>query len=187
MESLYEVLEVIVERPALYIGEKSILLLSGWIDGWRFALRDEAYTNTEPSFGEFHDWVALRLGLYESTAGWRRMLLAANQGDEQAAFDHFFVLLREFRSRRSRVVFHAVADQSRKPGDWFDGPERSVLRWPHRMEIIKYTDDNGVFLRFIDEAGQTYRDEYCIDLDCAFGRSAGMIRRNEWVANVDSD
>ncbi|PYT00413.1 MAG: hypothetical protein DMF63_07530 [Acidobacteria bacterium] len=185
--NLYEALALIHSRPGLYIGEESINLLSGWIDGWRYALADEAFDGTSPPFGEFHDWVALRLGLHESTAGWRRMLLTADNGDDKAAFDHFFVLFDEFRNRRSRIILHARADQSRKPADWLDTAERKVLPWPHRLEIIRYTDDKGVFLRFIDEDGQAYRDEYCIDLDCALDRSAGMVDREEWKTNVDCD
>jgi hypothetical protein len=180
--NLYQILDLIRARPGLYIGEKSITLLCGWIAGWGFVLGEDAYQGTHPPFADFNDWVALRLGFYESTSGWRRMLLSSDEAnDEESAFDRFFMLLDEFRARQARIVLHAAVNQSRKPKDWIDTAERKVLPWPERLEIIKYTHDKGVFLRFVSKDGDAYRDEYCIDLDCAFDRAAGMVEREEWV------
>jgi hypothetical protein len=123
-------LDLIAARPGLYLGEKSITLLGGWVYGWTSALAGEAFDGTNPPFREFHDWVALRLGFYESTAGWRRMLLDKHQGDEETAFDHFFELFSEFKSRQERVILHANVDQLRKPSDWVDTEEEGIAMAP---------------------------------------------------------
>lgn len=177
----YDMLDLIGKRPGLYIGEKSITLMSGWVNGWTSALGDKGFEGTEPVFSEFNDWVALRLGFYESTSGWRRMLLGKHLGNEEAAFDRFFELFNEFKSRQEQVVLHVNVDQSRRPSDWVDTIDRKVLPWPHRLELIKYTNDKGVFLRFIDEKGVAYRDEYCVDMNRAFSRSERMVAKDEWV------
>lgn len=176
---LYEILDAMEERPGMYLGEESVTMLSGWIDGWRAAL-DNPFEGTEPPFGEFWDWVALRLGFFESTSGWRRMLLKRYGGDEVAAFRRFFELFNEFRKRKASVIFAASADEKRKPTGWIDTDERKVIPWPHRLEIVKYTADPGVFLWYIDESGQIYWRFYCSTLELAFRRADGIVRKDEW-------
>jgi hypothetical protein len=96
-ESIYEVLERIRSRPALYLGESTIVRLDAYLVGIitglgmaELALRDAH------DFHRFHGWVAGRLNINESASGWCRMIRSKSASDEDA-MKQFFVLLDEFR------------------------------------------------------------------------------------------
>jgi hypothetical protein len=176
----YEILDAMAKRPGMYLGEQSITILSGWVAGWCSAL-DDPFEGTEPPFREFHDWVALRLGFFESTSGWRLMLLKTYEGDEVAAFRRFFELFDEFRTRKARVIFAADADKTRKPADRKDRDEIKVVPWPQRLEIVSYNEDPGVFVWYIDQSGKTYLKFYSRTLENAFRLTEGIVRDDEWI------
>jgi hypothetical protein len=97
-ESIYDMIDAIRKRPGLYIGTRSIIRLHAFLGGYaagmgrvRFTARDVEH------FQKFHDWVAYRLGVGESTSGWCNMILDKSANDADA-FDRFFVLLDEFRN-----------------------------------------------------------------------------------------
>lgn len=96
-ESIYDMIDAIRKRPALYIANPSINRLDAFLLGYtgglgraRFAVRDEE------DFRRFHGWVANRLGFGEPTSGWCNMIRDKST-DESDAFHRFFVLLDEFR------------------------------------------------------------------------------------------
>lgn len=81
----------------MFIIEPSIVRLHMFICAYAaglgrvgFSLRDAA------DFHRFHDWVAHRLGFFESTSGWANMIQEKSASDSDA-FNQFFVLLDEFR------------------------------------------------------------------------------------------
>jgi hypothetical protein len=82
----------------MYIVEPSLYRLHSFLTGYTgglgrvgFALRDEA------DFHRFHDWVARRLGFFESTSGWVNMIRDKSTSDAEA-FARFFELLDEFKN-----------------------------------------------------------------------------------------
>jgi len=96
-ESIYDLLELIRKRPGVLIGEPSIYRLDSMLGGctaglgrFRFKLRDGE------DFHRFQDWVAWRLGYFESTLGWADMIREKSANDEEA-FSKFYDLLDEFR------------------------------------------------------------------------------------------
>jgi hypothetical protein len=96
-ESIYDVLDAIRKKPGMYIGEPSLQRLHDFLGGYsaglgrvRFSLKDTA------DFHRFHDWVAQRLGFYESTSGWCNMIRDKSTS-EADALQKFFLLLDEFR------------------------------------------------------------------------------------------
>jgi hypothetical protein len=97
--SVYDLLELIRQRPAMYIGCKSILQLRAFLCGYQFAAETHDIPDqSEPEFGKFHDWVARKFGWYESTAGWANIILQETGNDEEASVDHFYTLIDQFRS-----------------------------------------------------------------------------------------
>ena len=99
-ETIYDVLEAIRSRPAMYIPEPSIKQLRAFLDGYlgglgrvRYAVRGEA------DLRRFNEWIARRLGFPEPTSGWCNMIRTKSLSDEDA-FTRFFMLLDEFRKER---------------------------------------------------------------------------------------
>lgn len=166
----------------MYLGKKSVSLLSAYLCGFLDALRTyDLPTESEPPFHVFHDWVALRLGYFESTLGWSNMLLEAADGDEAKALDNFFVLLEEYKNKQAQVILQAVPDSTK---DWrftVEGDKQTPVPLPALVQIVKYTDDKGVFVWYLDENGELIaREEYSQDLDVAFFRTRSIIEKDAW-------
>ncbi len=84
----------------MYIGDKKITILRAFIDGYLFALEANNINLAEKEkFTEFHDWVANYFGWYESTAGWKNIILEECNGNEEIAVDKFFELYDKFIKR----------------------------------------------------------------------------------------
>ena len=80
MKENYELLKKIEARPAMWTGELSLKSIRTFIDGYSFALSEYQLIETNEKELNFHDWVANKLGFYESTAGWQNMILAVTIG-----------------------------------------------------------------------------------------------------------
>jgi hypothetical protein len=81
VENIYELIEIISKRTAMYTGECKLSNVRSFLDGYAFAVRSET-TRIDflGNFPGFHDWVAKKFGFYESTAGWENMILAIEIG-----------------------------------------------------------------------------------------------------------
>ena len=101
-ESIFELIkeDSFRKRTAMYIGEKNINLLKGFMDGYFYGLdsKEIHLRETEPKFKKFHDWVANYFNWYESTAGWKNIILKECGGDEKMAVDKFFELYDKFKN-----------------------------------------------------------------------------------------
>jgi len=85
-------------KPGLYLGEKSITRLDSYLHGIFFALGlDGMILRDSHRFELFHDWVASRLGFYESTSGWCSMILSQSANEEEA-LERFYLLLDEYQA-----------------------------------------------------------------------------------------
>lgn len=81
MKNIYELIETISTRTAMYTGEHKLSNIRSFIDGYTFSIKDEKeYLEFLSDFPGFHDWVARKYGFYESTAGWQNMILAIELG-----------------------------------------------------------------------------------------------------------
>jgi hypothetical protein len=88
INTVYDLIETLSTRTAMYTGEHKLSNVSSFIDGYTFAVRSEdRYTEFLSNFPEFHNWVAKRLGFYESTAGWQNMILAIEMGYSPKSVD----------------------------------------------------------------------------------------------------
>ena len=93
-------LDVIRERPAMYLGQHSLSALCYFLAGCETALWAHNIEEKRPLPRDFHDWVADRLHFSDSTSGWKNMILS-RVPDEGAALEYFFKLLDEYRNRTS--------------------------------------------------------------------------------------
>jgi len=100
MNALFNLLEKIKIKPALYLGTTSITDLRMFIVGYRFARSEMGVSNTEAEsdfYKNFQPWLQNRLSIRTVNA-WDKIILLTCI-DEKAAFDYFFQLLDEFLQR----------------------------------------------------------------------------------------
>jgi hypothetical protein len=155
-------LEQIRQRPAMFVGKRSLSALSQFLNGYGFALRTHGLEYDLGLPMDLHDWVAYRLGFRESTSGYTNMILERTQHDESAALDRFFELLDEHKARKTTVVA-VVQTHPREPDIYiqkqFDA-ERRRAKVPAEVKIVVYTEDAGFFLTHDDPEAE-YRKVPC--------------------------
>lgn len=102
MKDIYDIIELICPRPAMYIGENRISSLRTFLDGYSLALSTHEINKENNKkvipFWFFHTWVAKYYNWYESTAGWNNIILKENSGNEERALETFFILFEKFKN-----------------------------------------------------------------------------------------
>jgi hypothetical protein len=99
--NVYDLLTLVRRRPAMYLGEASLVRMHAFLDGCLFMAHEFAIEREGPDFGAFHEWLARRFDWPESTAGWCGILLVECGGDDRAALERFFALVEEFRQEQA--------------------------------------------------------------------------------------
>jgi Trp operon repressor len=99
MDNLYDLLQKIKKRPAMYLGRHSIFSLQAYLDGYYYARRELGVplTEQESEFQEFLKWIRERFNV-ETGQLWSSILLF-HSTDERSAIDRFFNLFEEFINR----------------------------------------------------------------------------------------
>jgi len=185
--NLNDLLPEIRKRPGMFISEASVIRLYDFINGYNSALITHEL-DEEDLFDHslsFHDWVALRTHFYESTSGWANMLNDYCK-DEEKAFYMFFEMLEEYRNRSIKTIMkkaelnHNRVWRSLTGGT--DDPTPYCYVTPRFIEIVKYSEDPGVFIRYLDaNNSEIDSQEYCPNLDTALFRLEGLnITEAEW-------
>ncbi|MDR6759903.1 hypothetical protein J2Y38_000082 [Flavobacterium sp. 2755] len=96
--NLYSLLDLIWEKPHLYIGDKHLSTLYYTINGYQlYVLNNKVNENLIPEWSSFHDFVSIQLNYSESTSGYRTMILKTCNFDEEKAFIEFYRLFDLFR------------------------------------------------------------------------------------------
>ena len=146
-----QLLQVIRERPTLYLGERSLSALWHYLQGFWMALSIHDIRTEYILPPDFHDWVAYRLHFFESTSGYRNMILK-RVPNESTALDRFFELVDEHRNRKPRVVAK-LEGYSREYRLYHGSRENEKAeRFPTTLTLISYTDDPGFFVGSDDES-----------------------------------
>ena len=97
--NLYTLLDLLQEKPQLYIGDKKISTLCSNINGYQlYCLNNHVKENLIPKWEEFHGFVAKELNYHESTSGYKNMILKKNDYNELLSFNMFYELLKKFRN-----------------------------------------------------------------------------------------
>jgi hypothetical protein len=76
----YKILKKMEPRPAMWVGENTLKAIHLYISGYYHALLDQGVVTAAHTDEPFFDWVAEKLGYYESTAGWVNMIVAEAKG-----------------------------------------------------------------------------------------------------------
>jgi hypothetical protein len=98
MNNLYAFIELIREKPYLYIGDSNFSTLCNNINGYQlYCFINNVNENLNPDWGKFQDFVALKLNYSESTSGFKNMILERNDFDEHKSLISFYDLFDLFR------------------------------------------------------------------------------------------
>lgn len=98
--NVIELIRMIKNRPAMYIGKHSIFCLKAFIDGWYFRNIDE---NVKIELmNDFSLWVNnLFFNGSELTCNWCEFLYKLSANDESKALDKFFILFEQFLTEKA--------------------------------------------------------------------------------------
>ncbi|KAA9324981.1 hypothetical protein [Adhaeribacter soli] len=95
---VYELLELVRQKP-YFLTSKSITALQDFLNGYmQLGFADDIYNSGDPNFEEFKYWILNKDKEVEGTSNpFSRVLLKECDGDEERAFEKFFVYLAEFK------------------------------------------------------------------------------------------
>jgi hypothetical protein len=97
-KNLYTLIGMMLPRPGLYLGEASLTALWHFVSGYNTSCWYKGIEeNLTPRWQLFHEFVKRKTGFYESTSGWKNMILTQCEGVEDKALDLFFTYFYEFR------------------------------------------------------------------------------------------
>lgn len=112
MSRFYDTIDELRERPALFMGKKSLTVLRNFIDGgyafFKFNLDDEKKELYPLPFSFFNYFVANYYNYNESTSGWKNIILCENNNDEELSYDIFYMLFDKFRSIKINNRYECV-------------------------------------------------------------------------------
>lgn len=92
LNSLEDFVQLIKERPAMYLGGRTITHLKAFIDGWFFGIMEEI--DDHELLNSFQDWLQKKYKI-DSNQSWAQIILFYSM-DEYSALDHFFKLFSDF-------------------------------------------------------------------------------------------
>lgn len=100
IDNIFELIEFVKKRPGMYLGDTSITSMNTFLDGYNFACFVNNIDNHDvyPLFWYFHEWAKEKYNWYESSAGWKNIILKENQNDEIKSLAVFFELIEEFKN-----------------------------------------------------------------------------------------
>jgi hypothetical protein len=190
MEEPISLLDGIRQRPAMYLGERSLYGLECFLTGYSLALASYTQGREGKVLPEdFHDWVAYRLGFFSSVTGWRKMI-AERVPDDSAALDRFFGLLDEHRKRKPRTIakVNGYSHEHKAPCTLRDGvfvqQEWSYFR-PPTLSLTAYTDDPGFFVDSDEPAASFRSGKFCPTLK-VFMHDLGVSEENLTILNHET-
>jgi hypothetical protein len=96
MKNLYKIiLEEIKEKPQMYTGDKTLVSLRQFINGFQFATSIYQMESLNPSFSDFSQWLGekYKTGL---SLSYYTIIIKECKNNEEKALALFFELLEEF-------------------------------------------------------------------------------------------
>jgi|GEM_PF-6986954 len=170
LEKRKELWELFLQRPAMFLGRKSLELF--WIAETNYKTALYWYGITPHADDPwvipdgFHDYVGYRLGRIVSSFGWHGLLLD-HTGSDEAAFDLFVRYIQDYRRREEKLVARLIGHKKtfrigrpierpvgRSTNPSFD-PEVDI-QWkdfdcPSSLRVITFGNDVSGFFVFPDE------------------------------------
>ena len=112
MDSVYEILKKVENKPNVYLGSPSILCLQAFLSGYNVAeyqLGGESL-NSSDCFDGFQEWIQEKFKV-DSSQSWAKIILFY-AADERDALNRFFELFDEFVNRNSSTATEEVKEKA---------------------------------------------------------------------------
>lgn len=108
VHSIRDLLEEIRQRPALWLGTKSLTGLKCLLNGYemacyKHAIRKTAQLPDDVPWQGFNEWLKLRYGKVNWSVDWHWLLVEMSKSEEEA-FDRFFELLTEYEKSYDTII-----------------------------------------------------------------------------------
>jgi len=170
----------------MYLGEPSLWLLASFLFGYIMALEtNEIEIEENPSFRGFQSWVVMKLQSNEGNVIWNYLLVKSCNGNEEKAFEKFFVYLEEFKNKQERILLWVQLPLAATPKTY------KVLRSDGRyyrespvcfVQIVEYVGVEGVFLRCINTLGKLKDEIYSVSLEKSleYAEMLYKIKKDDW-------
>ncbi|MAT15020.1 MAG: hypothetical protein CMJ46_07095 [Planctomyces sp.] len=181
------ILQSFRQRPALYIGEKSLERLGEFISGYEFARLIHPIKDP-PLFHiphEFFTWVDYRLGYYGSTSGWVEKIRerSANEGE---AWDRFWMYYDEFHDRQKYVVAQLLGYERRI--HFSPGPkgEDYVEKVNSPLSLYAHPESKGIYREGEHKTGVFHRIED-LETTLSISRDDLVLLDQTWNYGIQSE
>lgn len=173
MSRIYEDLDMIRKRPGMYLGALSVSKMRTFLDGYRFAIRDETeWINEIPGnplhFKLFNAFVARKYQV-SGCIGWCGIILEQVGGDEEKGLQLFWELLDEFREIKVEKCFRTELS---KENISYHENNKEVLYYYHilheEQRIPVYRGAKKIHKLILDKNRGVllvveYEDAFCIE------------------------
>lgn len=205
--SLYEKLDLVRLRPAMYIGVNSVSRLFTFISGFRFALPYDSrklHSEGHLPFSYFNEYVAERYNC-SGPMGWANILLEACNNSEEEGLKLFFKILDEFRALRIEKVWQLQLTEQNihynrteksvpKTGyNWKDNinEDNYIPLYSDAVEIYKIKLSDGTMLLAVKKESNKYaRIEWNSwhkkpSIDERLEKCFGEIEKSAWKESAE--
>lgn len=171
IRNIYDLIDLLEKRPAMYLGDKNISCLRSFLDGYQFAQESNKPFTEEvfPPFWYFHEWAMHQYGWGESTAGWKNILLDENGGDEEKALDDFFRQVKVFKELVPVSIRKATLTKENLEFHFSDA-------CGHKRYVDVVNQIVGPLHNHADEV-------FIIEFSHQFGFSVFVRSKNEWIGH----
>lgn len=163
--NIKEAIPDLKKRPEIFFKEISVYGLLEFLNAFHLALRmhDLEKEGLFDKYLSFHDWIALRTHYYESTSGWANMLTERYGPD--LSLQKFWEHYDEYINRSFVIVQHVIFGlHTEKNYDIKIYTEGVGHVRPFEIQLVKYTEDQGFFFRYLDKLGNEIApQEYCFN------------------------
>ena len=146
--TIYDLLEKIEKRPAMFVKDESLQELSSMIWGYYEALRVHNVIENVPKMDRhFGDWLHYQTG-WSSCAGWANEIEQA-VGEDESPIELFFFFVEEYRKLKPTLKSRIKLNDLHNPtGKMITIGGYGLLEKPKAIKIMQYTPKPLHYLRF---------------------------------------
>jgi hypothetical protein len=184
INTISDLIEVVRDKPHMYLPRESLTEMSALIDGWRLAVHEYRVSLPQevPPWGQFAYWISRRFEKDASMGWWLTILQASADGPD--ALREFFKLLDEFRKGRLVLTGSVRLSNRLAPtGSYRLCCGDRDLTWvmPEAIELSQYSLDLGCYVAY-RYAENLRAPHYLPTLEAAIDRVRQHFRaeREDW-------
>ncbi len=178
--TIYSLFDDIEEKPGMFLGGKSLTALRHFVSGFEwgtYQMQHSSWQNgQERAYSEFLAWCQHHKRM---SGGWFSSL-SSEVEDEEAKFDRFYRLLKEYRSKKPKLRYKLTITKRHRSFS----EARNCASDVSKFEFVRYDREKCVFLR-ANNVGKTNWYLYAVfdsmrDVPTWLKSCFGM-ERQEWL------